>query len=71
MINPEEELTVRELIEETRALAEREGQPTITFDFEPEETGDYVMLVICVGKKARNDMARLLNTFTDYSGELE
>jgi hypothetical protein len=65
------EATVRDLIAESRKFADEEGQHIISFDLGPEEAGDHVLLVVCVGKEARNSMARLLNTFMEFGGEKE
>jgi len=69
MLAPDEDATVRELIEHALDLAQKRGQHIITLDFGPEELGEYVMLVVCSGREARNSMARLLNTFLDCDGE--
>ncbi len=61
--------TVRELVDEARRFADQQGQHIISFDLEPEEIGDHVLLIVAVGKTARNTMARLLNTFLDFQGE--
>jgi hypothetical protein len=69
MSQPEPDATVRELVEHAMKLAKEQSQHIISLDFEPEDIGDHVMLVICVGKEARNSMARLLNTFMEFDGE--
>ena len=64
-----EDASVRDLIEAAREFADKEGQHIVSFDLDAKEVGDHVLLVVCVGKDARNTMARLLNTFLEFDEE--
>lgn len=61
----EGDATVRELVEIASKYSAETGGQVISFDLEPDEVGDYVLLVVAVGKDARNSIARILNTFLD------
>jgi hypothetical protein len=59
------ECTVRELLESAMEYSKATGGQVVSFDLEPEEVGEHVLLVVAVGKEARNSIARILNTFLD------